>query len=1367
MPSDDWEQHRELIQNLYIKEKKPLIDVISCMKRNHNFAKTKSQYHYQFQKWGMRKYVKKEDWKYLDSQLKRRAGKQTEVTRFGMLISPERVRKETQRYRSIPTANQFGNNVPSPKTPDGIVVRAQTPIIIEDITWPPLPWFDFKNTVLRTLRDPCGLLRTTFTTFGSELFIFKYEGQSSSVSLYEISRNPVEFSKTVLQLTNSIPDDNINPFERQGAQDLARKDSSLSIPTEVLKLIFFRLSNNMFFLGKGNIDEYQLQAHDQFVLHFVEAVSRTNPDMLSQTLRGHCITTEAIQKAIYGSAIREKHYTILSQLLASDIDPNLPTFSFTHFGTKRIIKRGMLHLSHGEEEYVHPWKLPWTGMKEAAYMCDTRLGRMLLNAKAHLGDDFHIILQIIGYRIGSTENSGSTLEFMQLLAEYGVLDDHSALFYPCQCSRLILLIAISIAESDNHTAEFLIEKEASMWQSQYSEYQCCSCSNSEFLRGFEGIVIGYRPLHVAIVSGNEEWIRRLLLPVISDHTQVPVHVIQEALLISCLAGDVDTASKILNRHPSVVASNVRSMEIKPLAATAWNRENTTIARRLLELGADIGPTRNAGIKETPIPAPIHVAAYHGNTGLVQQLLAQGVDCNVKFCFPFYESTNSVLDLLNLETALQFALKGERVEIVKLLLPHSKLVGGELILAIRLRDDSLISEFVSRGVDINRLDRYGEEILEAAVETGNKAIISFYFSEGGSYTSEALWKATEAAIESEDHSIVRLLASHRPASKIDQFEASSLALSIKRREWDLVFFLLQDPFISGPVIPEYVDDELWFLTPLWAAFMSENQSVVDVMVQRGYVPQWCDMRRLMEVANEPIRQAFWRRFPLETMDLPCRRALLLHAIKSGNTQKVREYIKLVGCLDFPCRPYMETGYRKEQCPLHLAILTGNTELVRLLLLAGADVEFVDVDLSFHEKSTALQSAVLNGHLHVVSLLLEYEARVNPPGQLRSGGTALQYSAIGGHLKMAQLLLSRGADIDAPPAQYYGRTALEGASEHGRLDMVNFLLEKGAKLDGDMRIHYIRSIYFAKKEGHYAIARHLTEYGSWGERDQVLQDRHCHQIDSSGYFRYEEEIDDWSFRKMKIRLDGDQYSVGSYSSSSRSSSEIYASDDESEGEESNERDNDKMHGASYETDCIPQTWWDGMDPTMAESSGFSNTGEQVVDGLVLSQKMTSQRVIEVDDIVEAGTEQFDVSNNVASRRSDELTANQPELCEQRSNLQEGIPELEMNDYVPEMNLPGGQDVALNGAEIVLEDPFFRVDETEAVDYTNGQLEIWRQRNIVGEGEFDYEVDNYAQGNDPMDEQITTLDATEEGWEGPFSNFDGFADLDDGIGVFPFHS
>ena len=92
---------------------------------------------------------------------------------------------------------------------------------------------------------------------------------------------------------------------------------------------------------------------------------------------------------------------------------------------------------------------------------------------------------------------------------------------------------------------------------------------------------------------------------------------------------------------------------------------------------------------------------------------------------------------------------------------------------------------------------------------------------------------------------------------------------------------------------------------------------------------------------------------------------------------------------------------ESC-LQLTVLAGNTDLVKLLLEAGADT---------FNASVALQEAVHKDDMKTVNLLLDHGADVNAePGS--SGAAAVQHAAKMGNFEILRVLLEAGGDVNAP-------------------------------------------------------------------------------------------------------------------------------------------------------------------------------------------------------------------------------------------------------------------------------------------------------------------------------------------------------------------
>ena len=89
-------------------------------------------------------------------------------------------------------------------------------------------------------------------------------------------------------------------------------------------------------------------------------------------------------------------------------------------------------------------------------------------------------------------------------------------------------------------------------------------------------------------------------------------------------------------------------------------------------------------------------------------------------------------------------------------------------------------------------------------------------------------------------------------------------------------------------------------------------------------------------------------------------------------------------------------------------------------------------------TALHEAALEGHEHILLMLLESGAHVESKTFL-TGSTALHYAATELSVEM---LLEKGADINS--ANNHGITPLIGAAKDNRKAVVRFLLDNGAMI-----------------------------------------------------------------------------------------------------------------------------------------------------------------------------------------------------------------------------------------------------------------------------------------------------------------------------------
>ncbi|KAM9250323.1 B-cell lymphoma 3 protein [Cariama cristata] len=164
-------------------------------------------------------------------------------------------------------------------------------------------------------------------------------------------------------------------------------------------------------------------------------------------------------------------------------------------------------------------------------------------------------------------------------------------------------------------------------------------------------------------------------------------------------------------------------------------------------------------------------------------------------------------------------------------------------------------------------------------------------------------------------------------------------------------------------------------------------------------------------------------------------------------------------------------RLRQTPLHLAVITGQPGLVRLLLAHGASPMALDrlgrtaahlacesrsprclrellrpgprggpdLQARNYEGLTPLHVAVSSGARESVLLLLEHGADVDAV-DIKSGRSPLLHAVESNSLEMAELLIQRGASVNAQ--SYAGCTALHAAAGRGLLGVLRLLLRSGA-------------------------------------------------------------------------------------------------------------------------------------------------------------------------------------------------------------------------------------------------------------------------------------------------------------------------------------
>ncbi|KAH9280106.1 Ankyrin-2 [Echinococcus granulosus] len=222
---------------------------------------------------------------------------------------------------------------------------------------------------------------------------------------------------------------------------------------------------------------------------------------------------------------------------------------------------------------------------------------------------------------------------------------------------------------------------------------------------------GLSPLHMAAQSDHADT-AKLLLKKGSPPDDVTMDYLTP-LHIAAHCGNMKVAQVLLDHRCD---PNLRAFNGFTPLHIACKKMTVKIVEILLKKGAIVDATTQAGL------TPLHAAAFVGCSDAAAPLLQRGANVNQV--------------TMRGETPLHFAVRGRHVDTIKLLLKHSASVNAKakekatpLHIALRLMDSEIVKLLIEAGADVQLESRGKHRPIHLAAKVGDIEIIRLLLEKG--------------------------------------------------------------------------------------------------------------------------------------------------------------------------------------------------------------------------------------------------------------------------------------------------------------------------------------------------------------------------------------------------------------------------------------------------------------------------------------------------------------------------------------------------------------------------------------------------------------------------------------------------------------
>ena len=414
-------------------------------------------------------------------------------------------------------------------------------------------------------------------------------------------------------------------------------------------------------------------------------------------------------------------------------------------------------------------------------------------------------------------------------------------------------------------------------------------------------------------------------------------------------------------------------------------------RKLLEAGAD--PNDKPGNKDSEMP--LHAAAASGHIPMVKLLLQYGANVN---------------RMRNDRTPLDVAIEKKRLPMIKFLLKAGANVNAKglltpLVRAVDGGRTDIVRALLDAGAKVNTVTSSGTALCEAA-ENGDIPSFELLLEAGAdaNKTGSLYTILGAAAAGGYPHMIKYILDS--VAEKPTQKElCGALWYAACRGRTDAVKFLVE----QGADVN---------VQPRWICGYSRyKKTALEVAAYRGY---FATVEMLLKLGanaqGAALSNAIKNKCSLEIV------ARMLESGAGPNDTYVYETLarsiqyKHVdeGIVKFLLEKGLDVNKSSCERVVQLTLLTAavrsrQRNLVKLLLAAGANVNATSAVGLSRKIRTPLMLAAESGWTEIVPILLEAGADVNIPVE---GRTALDLALENGHTDVVDLLRAAGASASSP-------------------------------------------------------------------------------------------------------------------------------------------------------------------------------------------------------------------------------------------------------------------------------------------------------------------------------------------------------------------